>query len=486
MSKRTLDIVAATVGLALLAPLFAVIAIVIKLDSRGPVFFRQERVGLHGRRFRIFKFRTMTSAVAGGQQAQITVVGDARITRVGAVLRRYKLDELPQLIDVVRGAMSLVGPRPEVPRYVEQYPPEKRDTVLSVRPGITDFASLKFRNESELLARASDPEREYLDVILPEKLRVSANYVDHASLAADLRVVGLTLRTVLVPQGPIRKARQIMSNAKFWVRVEARMMAGGRATRWLAVLTDAVIVLASWHVTYLFRLGFERWQPGRPWYDDYVSVGVVAAYLASLWIFGARGALWRFFAFDDFRRIFMACIMAGLVVAVVVQMARLMGVARAVLVLHPLFSILGLALVRMVLRMLWEHAHALASGEDDGERRYVIVLGATDIARRLLAGLHRRQGWYVLMLLDDDPQLQGLRVAGIPVRGPMARVRDPALTAGATHVVVAVSEVDAASREAALQAARDSGLVVLTVPTTAELIPEAPAVAAQGAVMPRT
>ena len=194
MSKRLFDLLAALVGLFLFWPVFVAIGLAIKLDSPGPVFFRQRRVGRFGVQFRLFKFRTMTVA-AEQSGLQITVGEDTRITRVGVVLRRFKLDELPQLIDVVRGTMSLVGPRPEVPRYVEKYSAERRNQVLSVRPGITDFASLRYRNESELLARAADAEREYVEVIMPEKLRVAGNYIDHASMRSDLRLLGLTIWT---------------------------------------------------------------------------------------------------------------------------------------------------------------------------------------------------------------------------------------------------------------------------------------------------
>jgi lipopolysaccharide/colanic/teichoic acid biosynthesis glycosyltransferase len=160
------------------------------------VFFRQERVGRHGRVFRIHKFRTMQEGAGG---PLLTVGEDRRITRAGARLRRSKLDELPQLLDVIAGHMSLVGPRPEVPRYVALYPPELRAKVLSVRPGITDAASIEYRRESELLARARDPEREYVDVVMPEKLRAAARYVDSMSLATDLRVIGATLRMLWLP-----------------------------------------------------------------------------------------------------------------------------------------------------------------------------------------------------------------------------------------------------------------------------------------------
>ena len=197
MAKRLFDIVMAGLALLLMSPLLIGIAAWIRLDSVGPVFFRQERVGRHGRPFRIHKFRTMvTDAERLG--AQITASGDPRITAAGRFLRRSKLDELPQLIDVLAGTMSLVGPRPEVPRYVAMYPTALREKVLSVRPGITDPASIEFRDEGALLAAAADPEREYADVVLPAKLRFAADYVDHASLAYDLRLIALTLRALVL------------------------------------------------------------------------------------------------------------------------------------------------------------------------------------------------------------------------------------------------------------------------------------------------
>lgn len=195
MAKRLFDILCAGIGLLLLSPLLAVVAVWVKLDSPGPVMFRQERVGRFGRTFRIHKFRTMR-VDAPKLGPQITVGDDARITRSGRWLRASKVDELPQLWDVLRGAMSLVGPRPEVPRYVAMYPAELREVVLSVRPGITDPASLSFRNESELLARAEDPEREYVEVVMPMKLRLAADYVRNASLGGDIRLILATLGAI--------------------------------------------------------------------------------------------------------------------------------------------------------------------------------------------------------------------------------------------------------------------------------------------------
>jgi lipopolysaccharide/colanic/teichoic acid biosynthesis glycosyltransferase len=194
MAKRLFDLLLSALGLALLAPALLLIALWVKLDSPGPVFFRQERVGRFGRPFLIHKFRTMRVDNAG---LQITVGADPRITRVGRFLRASKLDELPQLWDVLRGAMSLVGPRPEVPRYVAHYPPEMRELLLSVRPGITDLASLEYRDESAVLARADDPERAYVEQVLPAKLALSARYVREASLGRDLRLILSTLAALL-------------------------------------------------------------------------------------------------------------------------------------------------------------------------------------------------------------------------------------------------------------------------------------------------
>ena len=193
MAKRAFDVIGSLCGLVLLLPLLLVVALWIKLDSPGPVFFRQERVGRYGVLFRIHKFRTMSHGNVG---AQITVGADPRITRAGALLRRTKLDELPQLLDVLRGVMSFVGPRPEVPRYVAMYPPGLRDKVLSVRPGITDVASLEYRDEGERLAQSADPEREYVEVVMRAKLQLAAHYVDHASLRFDLQLIFKTLRLV--------------------------------------------------------------------------------------------------------------------------------------------------------------------------------------------------------------------------------------------------------------------------------------------------
>ena len=191
MAKRLFDIVSSGIGLLCLAPVFVVMAIWIKLDSRGPVFYRQTRVGRYGHDFRIFKFRSMR--VGSDKGRQITVgERDPRITRFGYFIRRYKIDELPQLINVFLGDMSIVGPRPEVRKYVDLYSEEQRK-VFQVRPGITDLASIKYRNENELLSQVDDPDTYYIDVIMPDKLAINLEYIRHQSFMGDIKIIFNTL-----------------------------------------------------------------------------------------------------------------------------------------------------------------------------------------------------------------------------------------------------------------------------------------------------
>ncbi len=193
--KRLFDITASGLGLLVLSPLFLILAVWIKLDSPGPVFYRQVRVGRGNKDFRLFKFRSMR--VGSDKKGLITVGGhDPRVTRSGYYIRKYKLDELPQLINVFIGDMSLVGPRPEVRKYVDLYTPEQLH-VLDVRPGITDMASIRYRNENELLEQAADPEQYYRDVVMQDKLRINLEYIADHSFIKDLKIIFMTFKAVV-------------------------------------------------------------------------------------------------------------------------------------------------------------------------------------------------------------------------------------------------------------------------------------------------
>ena len=193
--KRLFDIIASGLGLIVLSPLFLILAIWIKLDSKGPVFYRQVRVGRHNKDFRIFKFRSMR---VGSDKGSLVTIGghDPRITRSGYFIRKFKFDELPQLINVFIGDMSLVGPRPEVRHYVDHWTPEQMH-VLDVRPGITDPASIKFRNENELMEQAEDPEKYYIEVIMQEKIRLYLEYVEKHSFFYDIALIFKTFWVIV-------------------------------------------------------------------------------------------------------------------------------------------------------------------------------------------------------------------------------------------------------------------------------------------------
>ena len=193
--KRLFDLLFSSIGLILLQPLFIVTSIMIKVDSTGPIFFKQERIGKNFRRFMIYKFRTM---VVGAEKKglPITSKGDNRITRTGKILRRLKIDELPQLFNVLKGDMSLVGPRPEIIKYVEWYKNEY-ERILSIRPGITDISSLTFRNEENILKGADDPECYYMHVLLPEKIRLAREYIQNMSFFYDVKLIFNTLYKII-------------------------------------------------------------------------------------------------------------------------------------------------------------------------------------------------------------------------------------------------------------------------------------------------
>ncbi|MCC3356913.1 sugar transferase [Bacillus sp. REN16] len=193
--KRFFDIVVSLIGLIILSPLLLIIAILIKVDSKGPVFFKQVRVGQYEKEFKILKFRTMV-VDAEKLGKQITVGMDRRITKVGYFLRKYKLDEFPQLINVLIGDMSLVGPRPEVPRYTKYYNTEQK-AIFNIRPGITDYASIKYSDESELLGKAENPEKTYIEEIMVDKLRYNLEYLRNRSVIEDISIIYKTALKIL-------------------------------------------------------------------------------------------------------------------------------------------------------------------------------------------------------------------------------------------------------------------------------------------------
>jgi FlaA1/EpsC-like NDP-sugar epimerase len=235
----------------------------------------------------------------------------------------------------------------------------------------------------------------------------------------------------------------------------------------LSLAVDALVIAACWHITYLFRLGFERWATARPDYDLWVMLGVVAAYLLAFALFKVPQSMWRFSGFGEVQRLTLACMLAGLVSAVVVMGLGLTKVPRAVLALHPVVALMGVCVVRIAYRMLYEHARRRITGSDREIRR-AIVMGAGAAARLLLAGVHE-QGWIVLGLLDDDPAKKRARIGGIAVLGPLEAIADKAVRGAATHVIVAMPSASPTQRRRAFELAAATGLPVVTVPSADEL-----------------
>ncbi|MEY4752840.1 MAG: hypothetical protein RJA44_515, partial [Pseudomonadota bacterium] len=252
-----------------------------------------------------------------------------------------------------------------------------------------------------------------------------------------------------------------------WLRLDSLLTRLRPYREALALAIDAGVVWACWHLTYLFRLGYERWHSARPAYDPYVILGLVLLYVLVFVALRVPKGMWRFSGFGEVQRLTLACGLAGLGGAVVVLMAQLAAVPRSVLGLHPVISLMGLAMVRIGYRMLYEHMRARTSGSAQETRR-ALVLGAGHAARLLIAGI-QHQGWVVVGLLDDDAAKHGARVSGIPVLGPLDSLRHWAALHGITHVVVAMPSVSGAARRRVLDLAASAQLPVVTVPNAAEL-----------------
>ena len=269
-------------------------------------------------------------------------------------------------------------------------------------------------------------------------------------------------------QPPRPDTRQEARQDTPWHRLD-RFLARLRPHREpLSLLVDGLVIAIAWNVTYLFRLGFDRWWSARPAYDHWVLLGIVVAYGATFALARVPQGMWRFAGFGDIKRLTAACLAAGLASAAVVLALGLTKVPRAVLALHPVVALMGVCLVRVGYRMLYEHARSRITGGAEATARRAVVLGAGEAARRLLAGIHQ-QGWTVVALLDDDPAKQGARIAGVPVLGPLARMDDPALREAATHLVVALPSLRGPAKRALLERSARTGLRVLTVPSADEL-----------------
>jgi FlaA1/EpsC-like NDP-sugar epimerase/lipopolysaccharide/colanic/teichoic acid biosynthesis glycosyltransferase len=398
--KRLLDATLALAGLVLLAPVFAAVAIAVKCDGGGSVLFRQERVGRNFRPFRIFKFRTMVPDAAS-KGPGITVNGDARITRIGGFLRWSKLDELPQLVNVLRGEMSFVGPRPELPEYVRRFEDAYRE-ILRVRPGITDPASLTYRDEAERLAQSSDPMRTYVEVVLPEKIELAKRYAERASVLGDLRIIVSTVLVLLYPVRRIESALNRLGSRHGALAVLVQVLLAAIAN------AGAVLLASNGAPSEALRLQF---LVGLPF--------LLPLRALCFWWFHLERDLWRYVSLRELGALAGATALGSLLFyAVTLVPGALAGYPPTVLIVDAILCFGLLAGVRVLRRVHRELGDRVVA------RRRALVVGAGDMTERVLRGLidHPRHAYEVVGLVGEDAAKVGLQIHSVPFIGSFAEI----------------------------------------------------------------
>ena len=433
--KRTFDICAATLGVLITWPFLVIISVLIKLNSRGPVIFSQVRVGKGFCPFRIYKFRTMVEE-APGQGLSLTVGQDVRVTKVGRILRKFKLDELPQLVNVLVGDMSLVGPRPEVPRYVEPLRSEYSE-ILVVRPGITDLASLKYIDEASLLACSGNPEEEYRNKVLPEKLRLAKLYVHNASLRLDLAIIVQTLLrivnlSVVVCEIPELKATPQPPSASPRVRVSSLI------TKWrrpiIVALDVAMIILANYLA---FALRFDGNIPSE-------EIGKFQQTV--LWLVGIRGVAFAVFGLHESRRRYTSIwdlqnIVGGVLTSTIMFYGCvywILGInnyPRSVFVIDAVLLVGFLAGVRLPLRIFREAVIYR-------KKKRVLVIGAGNSGERVVREMKTRPEYHrqPIGFVDDQLALFNQRIHGVRVLGTLGDLPELVEKHKPEEVVIAVPD----------------------------------------------
>lgn len=409
MAKRLFDIVFAAIGIVLFLPLACLLGLLIKLGDGGRVFYLQQRVGKGGKPFFIWKFRSMI-VNADKMGALVTKQGDNRTTRIGRVMRKIKLDELPQLWNVLVGDMSFVGPRPEVQRYVDRYTPEQRE-ILRLKPGITDMATMLFRDEESLLAGCDDVEGFYLRHCVPKKIDLNLKYAQHASVIRDI-----------------------------WIIVQTM------CPYWLGVLIIYAIALAAglW-LSYELRSDFEATA------QDYVEFKRCAVWMVSpqlillLWRGQMRGLL-SYFSIPEMRRTVTALLMAlGLqIVLCYLALGKLIP-TRNLFIMDFVLSFFALCGVRMAVRLIRERSSKIVS-EFPVRIRRVAIIGTGELATNLALDLSRRakRGNQVVAFFDDNPRTWHKRPYDIPVVGMPECLLSPHWQSQIDEVIVAIPEKDSA------------------------------------------
>ena len=412
MIKRIFDILIASVGLVVCAPLFVLLALVIKIDSFGPIFFKQVRIGRNFRRFHIYKFRTMTSDAAqrGGS---ITVGGDTRITRVGKILRQYKLDELPQLINILKGEMSFVGPRPEVPHYVEVFK-EGYQTILEVSPGLTDLASLRFIEESAILEKAEKPEVEYVQKILPEKIRLATIYVQHASFFLDLVIIVQTLLTLVRVRVVIFEFPEVSPQATSYANGHSASLRrlSLQYRRPVILMLDLVLIMLANYLAFWLRFDGQL-----PMHVQHLFVTmlpwVVLIRGISFTLFRLNEGLWRYTSIWDLQNIVTGVLSSTIALYALVHLGfSLTSYPRSVFIIDSVLLIGFLVGIRLPFRFYRERGLWT-------QKKRILILGAGDAGEQIVREMRANPSYHYdpIGFVDDDASLVGQRIHGVKVLG---------------------------------------------------------------------
>jgi FlaA1/EpsC-like NDP-sugar epimerase/lipopolysaccharide/colanic/teichoic acid biosynthesis glycosyltransferase len=450
-SKRLLDILVASSALALGSPLLVLIAILIKLDSRGPILFRQQRVGRGIKPFRILKFRTMVED-AENRGPAVTVGNDPRITRVGRILRKYHLDELPNLVNVLIGDMSLVGPRPEVVKYLPYYSEEDR-RIFEVRPGLTDLATLQFRKEAEILALSDDPERAYVEDVLPEKIRASLSHSRHISLTYDVSILLRTVAAIVCDTDHPRALARIGT----WLLSHRRPF---------ILLMHLGLFTLSFAFSFLLR--FDLLVPPDMqtllWTTLPILLLVRGLAFARYHLYEG---LWRYVGIWDVFALAKAVTLSSMVFAAVVMLTVGHGFPRSILVTDWLICLALTAGGRMIMRISREVTQGTPRGG-----KVALIVGAGDAGEILVREIERSNvlDYDLVGFVDDDESLQGHRIRGLQVLGRIDELPQICTSRGVDEVLIAIPSAGPEVQRRVLRLCMKASVVSKTVPSLKDLL----------------
>ena len=442
--KRLFDLSITIPLLLLLLPVFAVIALCITLESRGGIFMQQRRIGQFNKPFQMVKFRTLYAPYT--EESPASIGYDAHVTRCGYWLRKLHLDDLPQLLNVIRGEMSLVGPRPEIPEYVALYPDSIKKTILSVPVGMTDYAEGELRQENELLATSLRPEADYIEKILPLKLAYHQQYVHEQSLFLDLKLLFNALkRLLLTPCGTLLSFQRLP-----------------------IVMHDLFMVTLSWIVAILIRFNFTVTQ------DTYLILLetlplIVTVQCVILWYYGLHQGIWRFVSLPDVATILRSAFLGVLgIIMILVIYNRLEGVPRSSLLFYPFLLIFLLGMPRLIYRLLHEHTLSLTAKP----RQRVLVLGAGTAGDMLVRDMLRnpKSDYIPIGFLDDQQRLQGGKLQGVTVLGGLARLQEMVKLLQVDLVMIAMPSASDEQMSRAVALCEHCGVAFRTLPKLHDIV----------------